>query len=104
MEKKNYIEGDKIINTSWFGRVDVFQIVDEFPCGYSVWNIGRQNFPFPGYLPLARFDSEYRMIDGCVLKAVKTDEALADEILKHRHGDVDYWKFKELERKTKEEL
>ena len=70
MEKKNYIEGDKIINTSWFGRVDVFQIVDEFPCGYSVWNIGRQNFRFPGYLPLARFDSEYHLIDGCVLKAV----------------------------------
>ena len=46
MDNKNYIEGDKIINTTWFGRVDVFQIVDEFPGGYSVWNIGCQNFLF----------------------------------------------------------
>lgn len=103
MDKKNYIEGDKIINTSWFGRVDVFQIVDEFPCGYSVWNIGRKNFPFPGYLPLGRF-KDYVMVEGCVLKAIKADERLADEILKHKHGSVDYWKFKELELKTKEEL
>ena len=101
MNKKNYIEGNKIVNTTYFGRVDVFEIVEEFPCGYAVWNIGRENFPFPGYLPLGRFE-DYRMVEGCVLKAIKTDEALADEILKHKHGSVDYWKFKELT--NKEEL
>lgn len=97
MEKKNYIEGGKIINTSFFGRVDVFQIVDDFPMGYEVWPIGRINFPFPGYLPLGVFKG-YHMVEGGynMLKAIKTDEALADEILKNRHGTVDYFKFKEL--------
>ena len=35
-------------------RTDKFKIVDTFPLGYIVWPIGRENFPFPGYIPLAK--------------------------------------------------
>lgn len=36
---------------SW-GRTDVFEIVEEWPEGYQLWNIGRSNFRHEGYLPL----------------------------------------------------
>lgn len=97
MDKNNYQEGNKLVSKTFCGRVDVFEIVDEFPLGYEVWPIGRRNFPFPGYLPLGRFEN-YHMVEGSQLKAIKTDEALADEILNHsvKYGTVDCWKFKEL--------
>ena len=95
MDNKNYIKDGKVYNTTFFGRVDVFDIVDEFPEDYEVWPIGRANFPFPGYLPLGRFKDDH-MVEGFALKSVRTDESLADEILKHRYGIVDYGKFMKL--------
>jgi len=67
-----------------YGLRDVFEIVDEFPQGYVVWNIGRANFPHPGYIPVARPDYciPYR-INRKYLKAVKcSDEGEALYILK----------------------
>lgn len=80
MDKKNYIDGNKIVNTDLFGRVDIFEIVNEVPCGYEVWPIGRDNFPFPGYVPLGKFE-DFHMVKGCQLKALKLEEELADLIL-----------------------
>ena len=99
MDNKNYIDGNKIVNTTFFGRVDVFQIVDEFPCGYQVWNIGRQNFPFPGYLPLGRFKN-YQMENTTYypLKAIKIEEKLADKVLKYatKTEDVTWDNYKKV--------
>lgn len=99
MDAKNYIEGDKIVCTSFHGRIDVFQIVDEFPWGYEVWPIGRHNFPFPGYLPLATFENYHMRDTNCrPLKAIKIDEDLADKILHYsvRYGAVNAANFREL--------
>ena len=43
-------------------RTDKFKIVDTFPHGYIVWPIGRENFPFPGYIPLAKPHREKNII------------------------------------------
>lgn len=40
--------------TNNYNRKDVFEIVEKFPNGYVIWNIGRRNFPFKGYIPLAK--------------------------------------------------
>ena len=69
--------------TEDYNRKDIFLIVDEFPCGYVVWNIGRGNFPFKGYIPLAKPTNTPYNIDLHSLKAIKVvDDDLADSILK----------------------
>lgn len=80
------------------GREDVFEIVNEFPKGYYVWNIGRQNFPHECYVPLAKPLYDKYHIDLSKLKAIKVkDEKTAIEIMSYssRHG-CDEEKFKEL--------
>jgi hypothetical protein len=66
-------------------RSDRFEVVKDFPsAGYIVWNIGRSNFPFKGYIPVCQLkDRENRWIDPSTLKAVKCyDEFTARFILK----------------------
>lgn len=63
---------ERIVDTGWWGRVDEYEVVEEFPCGYVVWNIGRHNFQHKGFVPLAKQDPncKYRvLLDG--LKALK---------------------------------
>lgn len=48
-----YMDKDFLI-TKNHDREDRFKIVAEFPDGYQIWNIGRNNFPFPGYIPVCR--------------------------------------------------
>ena len=63
---------------------DVFEIVDEFPFGYIVWPIGRENFQHPGYIPVARPGRLPYHINRKDLKAVKcADEGEALYILKY---------------------
>jgi hypothetical protein len=73
----------KIIDKRWY-RTDTFEVVDEFPSNYVVWNIGRQNFPHKGYIPLAEIDKTFD--DMChiktdTLKALFVSEELSDFIL-----------------------
>lgn len=77
----------QIIDKS-YTRTHVFDIVEDFPPGYIVWNIGRQNFKYECYIPLAQRVSEdkksyqYYHIQRDTLKAIKVDnEALALHIL-----------------------
>ena len=103
---KHYQEGSFLVSESWY-RTDRFEIVDDFPCGYQVWNIGRSNFPFPGYLPLGVFEN-YHMKDVAYypLKAIKIDEALSDKVLKYatRTKSVTWKNYKEVLNELKEEL
>lgn len=77
---------EKTINGSYFLETDTcfvssrfkkhtFIKVDEWPSGYSVWPIGRENFQFEGWLPLCKDGkNEYewqRNIDTNSLKAIK---------------------------------
>lgn len=80
--------------TTWFGRTDVFQILDEFPAGYVVWNIGRQNFPFECYIPIAKPIGKYR-INLNTLSAVKVkDEITALRVIcfagRHECGKTEF--------------
>lgn len=74
-----------------YGRVDRFEVVDEFPIGYIVWNIGRHNFPHKEYIPLVKPDPSHKfwvlLKDMKALKCASEDEALY--ILK-RAGMGDY--------------
>lgn len=65
---------EKIINKLPF-RTDEFEIVNEFPHGYVLWNIGRENFPFPGFIPIAQPKPEnmyHIRLD--TLKALRLDD------------------------------
>lgn len=57
---------------------NTFELVDEVPLGYTVWNIGRHNMP-AGYLPLCRLlhpqPCGARQIDVDSLKATKVKGA-----------------------------
>ena len=79
-----------------------FEVVEEFPAGYVVWNIGRHNFGFEGFLPLAkpvagRFDFQ-RLIDPKTLKAIKVvNEDMALKIMKLSHySDIDKKEFDKI--------
>lgn len=43
----------EIIIEKSYWHTDIFEVVDEFPEGYIVWNIGRHNFQHPCLIPLA---------------------------------------------------
>lgn len=89
---------NKLSHTTNYGKTDTFTIVDDFPVNYFVWAIGRANFPFEGYIPLAKAGALPYHIDPDTLLALKVrDEETALKILRHasRHG-VDFKKFQEL--------
>lgn len=71
-----------ILSTENYCRKDNFEIVNEFPDEYIVWNIGRHNFPFKGYIPLAKPINIPHSVDLQSLKAIKVNNDMADFILK----------------------
>lgn len=97
---KTIIITDTALITEDHWHRDEFEIVSEFPNGYIVWNIGRQNFPFPGYIPLAKPSDQPFYIKRDKLKTIRVDEDLADAILKEasseRIGQIDKFMFEEL--------
>ena len=82
-----------------YGRTDRFLICDTWPAGYVVWNIGRHNFPFEGYLPLCVCDNNYHVFINSLCCIKVESEELAIEVLCEagRTGNYDYKKFKETE-------
>lgn len=91
---------EKFLITEDYWNRDEFEIVNEFPQGYLVWPIGRENFPFPGYLPLAKPGRMPYHIKRSELKTVKIDEELADRILveavRGTYGTIDKITFEEI--------
>ena len=89
--KKNIIKDDR----------HEFEIVESFPDGAFVWNIGRQNFKHECYIPLAFLDTGYLEpyhIDVERLKAIKVDsEEIAINIAEVAHWKtVDKKEFEEI--------
>lgn len=60
-----------MITNEKFGKVDVFEVVENIPEDYEVWNIGDNMND--GYLPLAKV-KDYG-IDPSTLKAIKIDSS-----------------------------
>lgn len=79
-----------------------FEVVDRWPMGYFIWNIGRQNFPHEGYLPLAQEASQKYHVRTNTLKALYVgDEDLclaAMNAAQHVRGYFDEDRFIELKR------
>lgn len=79
-----------------------FEIVETFPHGYNVWNIGRRNFDFECYIPLAKPKATKYRFQNCIdpetLKAIKVkDEKTALKIFNLAHyGAIDKKRFEEL--------
>lgn len=65
-----YIDKDFLINKNNY-RIDLFRIVAEFPDGYQIWNIGRENFPFPCYIPVCIIKDDNYHVDLNSLVAVR---------------------------------
>ena len=83
---------ETIIDKRWY-RTDKFEPVTEIPFGYSVWNIGRDNFPHERCIPLAKhWHNTYswqRNIDLTTLKYIMVEtEELALRIMEEAslHG------------------
>ena len=93
-----------IIDKTYWGATDIYEVVDEFPTNYVVWNIGRKNFQHECYLPLAERKSndpdswEYWTIKRNTLKALKVEsEELALYILEYSHRKtVDSTNFSQI--------
>ena len=78
-----------------------FEIVESFPEGAFVWNIGRQNFMHECYIPLAFLDRSYPdpyHVDVKRMKAIKVEsEEIAINIAEVAHWKtVDKKEFEEI--------
>ena len=78
-----------------------FEIVESFPEGAFVWNIGRENFKHECYIPLAFLDTNFPdpyHVDVKRLKAIKVDsEEIAIYIAEVAHWKtVDKKEFEEI--------
>lgn len=53
-----------------------FEIVNELPHGYKIWNIGRENFKFEKYIPLCK------TYNGCCvdIKTLKAFKVPSEEL------------------------
>ena len=89
--KKNIIKDDR----------HEFEIVESFPDGAFVWNIGRHNFPHEYYVPLTFLDTSFSdlcHVDVKRLKAIKVkSEEIALYIIDVAHcKTVDKKEFEEI--------
>ena len=66
-----FLETDEFFVSSNYRKADVFIKVDEWPDGYYVWPIGRQNFQFEGWLPLCKDGNLKHTVNTNALKAIK---------------------------------
>lgn len=92
----------EVIIDKKFGREDKFEPVTEVPFGYSVWAIGRRNFPHEKCIPLCKLgynpERWMRNIDTNSLKYIVVEtEEIALRILEEavQHG-VDRDRFYEI--------
>ena len=78
----------------------VFEIVDRVPCGYTIWNIGKNMVD--GYLPLCRLKAV--KVDGAqiILEAVgggqNTPEQMEAYIKRYRNAKPGTWSYKQVRR------
>lgn len=74
--------------TSHSGRNDRFEIVDEYPYGYKVWNIGRHNFPFECMIPMCMTGREGNPYWVSInnLKALKVENEDFAKFILHKAG------------------
>ena len=78
-----------------------FEIVESFPEGAFVWNIGRQNFKHECYLPLAFLDTSYPDLYHVDVKRLKAIKVESEEIAIYI---ADVAPYKTIDKKEFEEI
>ena len=66
-------------------RGRTYRVVDDIedvPLAYEVWNIGRENFPVEGRVPMARMEG-YSVVTSTLMAVKMPSESYAQEIM-HR--------------------
>lgn len=112
-----YITGNKLIVSETGFPTHTFELVNEFPLGYSIWHIGSSHMP-KGYLPLCRLSAHQlfsggRNIEPDTLKAIKIDcaeqimdaisgcegtlEALEAYIARNKNAKPDTWEYRQVQ-------
>lgn len=96
-DRLNHIDKKTLVFRDSWRRLDIFEVTDEFPGGYVVWNIGRHNFPYECYVPIARDIGNYHVDRPKCIKV--KDEKLALTIMDeaaHGKGFVGRFRFQSL--------
>ena len=78
-----------------------FEIVESFPDGAFVWNIGRHNFPHECYVPLAFLDTSFPDLCHVDVKRLKAIKVESEEIAIYI-AEVAHWKT--IDKKEFEEI
>ena len=78
-----------------------FEIVESFPDGAFVWNIGRHNFPHECYVPLAFLDTSFPDLCHVDVKRLKAIKVESEEIAIYI-AEVAHWKT--VDKKEFEEI
>ena len=78
-----------------------FEIVESFPDGAFVWNIGRHNFPHECYVPLTFLDTSFSDLCHVDVKRLKAIKVESEEIAIYIAG-VAHWKT--IDKKEFEEI
>ena len=89
--KKNIIKDDR----------HEFEIIESFPDGAFVWNIGRHNFPQECYVPLTFLDTSFSDLCHVDVKRLKAIKVESEEIAIYI-AEVAHWKT--VDKKEFEEI
>ena len=77
-------------------RTDNFEVLTEFTKGLQVWNVGRENFNFKGYIPLVNGDDNYNVVGTKYALTVDSEELALYLLREAGFGTIDRDKFNEL--------
>ena len=77
-------------------RTDKFEVVQDFIKGIVVWNVGRENFNFKGYIPLVNVDDNYNVVGTKYALKVDSEELALYLLREANFGTIDRDKFNEL--------
>lgn len=95
--RTQFVENGKTyFRTADYHHTDDWELVDSFPLGYCVWNIGVENSPALGYLPLARLAYEPNRIIRKNLKTIYVGEVLHRRFMDCPIGDINALNFDDV--------
>lgn len=87
---------DKNEHFSSITRTDKFEVVQDFIKGTVIWNVGRENFNFKGYIPLVNVDDNYSVVGTKYALKVDSEELALYLLRQASFGTIDRDKFNEL--------
>lgn len=77
-------------------RTDKFEVVQDFIKGTVIWNVGRENFNFKGYIPLVNMDDRYTVFGQKYALKVDSEELALYLLRQANFETIDQDKFNEL--------